>query len=196
MEKRLFFRADLAGLGKYHTGGFGRIGVYRDKLTKLKRFLDKGMRVLVYKQTILPVLEYADFVYYLCNKNQRDKLQRMQNRSLRECLSIYNPRDVSTKELHTRVNLNTLSERRMAHLLNTMFDSTTRSEWLKDSKRPTRNSEKKTFNTDIVHLSIYQTSPYFIGAQAWNSMPVPLHEITNKEHFKQRTKNWAYTYAS
>ena len=28
-EKRLFFRADMAGLGKYHTGGYGRIGVYR-----------------------------------------------------------------------------------------------------------------------------------------------------------------------
>ena len=28
-KKRPFFRADLAGLGKYRTGGFGRIGVYR-----------------------------------------------------------------------------------------------------------------------------------------------------------------------
>ena len=26
-EKRLFFWADMAGLGKYHTGGYGRIGV-------------------------------------------------------------------------------------------------------------------------------------------------------------------------
>ena len=24
-----FFWADMAGLGKYHTGGYGRIGVYR-----------------------------------------------------------------------------------------------------------------------------------------------------------------------
>ena len=24
-----FFRADMAGLGKYHMGGYGRIGVYR-----------------------------------------------------------------------------------------------------------------------------------------------------------------------
>ena len=29
MEKRLFFRAATAGLGKYRTGGYGRIGVYR-----------------------------------------------------------------------------------------------------------------------------------------------------------------------
>ena len=29
MEKRPFFRADMAGLGKHHTGSYGRIGVYR-----------------------------------------------------------------------------------------------------------------------------------------------------------------------
>ena len=28
-EKRPFFRADMAGLGKYCMGGYGRIGVYR-----------------------------------------------------------------------------------------------------------------------------------------------------------------------
>ena len=32
LEKRPFFRADMAGLGKYHTGGYGRIGVYRDNV--------------------------------------------------------------------------------------------------------------------------------------------------------------------
>ena len=29
VEKRLFFRVDMAGLGKYCMGGYGRIGVYR-----------------------------------------------------------------------------------------------------------------------------------------------------------------------
>ena len=31
LEKRPFFRADMAGLGKCCTGGYGRIGVYRVK---------------------------------------------------------------------------------------------------------------------------------------------------------------------
>ena len=30
-----FFRADMAGLGKYHMGGYGRIGVYRGSGTTL-----------------------------------------------------------------------------------------------------------------------------------------------------------------
>ena len=29
-EKRPFFRADMAGLGIYHMGGYGQIGVHRD----------------------------------------------------------------------------------------------------------------------------------------------------------------------
>ena len=29
LEKCPFFRPDMAGLGIYHTGGYGRIGVYR-----------------------------------------------------------------------------------------------------------------------------------------------------------------------
>ena len=32
MEKRPFFRADMAGLGKYSRGGYGQIGVYRVKI--------------------------------------------------------------------------------------------------------------------------------------------------------------------
>ena len=32
MEKRPFFRAAMARLGKYRMGGYGRIGVYRVKL--------------------------------------------------------------------------------------------------------------------------------------------------------------------
>ena len=31
-EKRPFFRADMARLGKYCMGGYGRIGVYRDNI--------------------------------------------------------------------------------------------------------------------------------------------------------------------
>ena len=39
MEKRPFFRAAMAGLGKYHTGGYGRIGVYRDKANEFSHCL-------------------------------------------------------------------------------------------------------------------------------------------------------------
>ena len=47
MEKRPFFRAATAGLGKYHTGGYGRIGVYRVK--------DR-------QQSIWPILVWSQYI--------------------------------------------------------------------------------------------------------------------------------------
>ena len=44
LEKRPFFRADLARLGKYRTGGFGRIGVYRVNMLNT-RFYFRQMSV-------------------------------------------------------------------------------------------------------------------------------------------------------
>ena len=41
-EKRPFFRADMAGLGKYHMGGYGRIGVYRVKKWPCRRVEFRG----------------------------------------------------------------------------------------------------------------------------------------------------------
>ena len=38
MEKWPFFRAATAGLGKYHTGGYSRIGVYRVKRKQAANF--------------------------------------------------------------------------------------------------------------------------------------------------------------
>ena len=53
-EKRPFFRADMAGLGKYHTGGYGRIRVYRVKdveIAKKVRIVglnDENIKQLIY----------------------------------------------------------------------------------------------------------------------------------------------------
>ena len=46
MEKRPFFRAATSGLGKYHTGGYGRIGVYRVKLTVMARVSARAIIIL------------------------------------------------------------------------------------------------------------------------------------------------------
>ena len=60
MEKQLFFRADMAGLGKYCTGGYGRIGVYRPHGSgKLHQLLENPTCTpmpTIYSLQIRPVL--------------------------------------------------------------------------------------------------------------------------------------------
>ena len=48
LEKRPFFRADMAGLGKYSAGGYGRIGVYRDKHRSLKSSQEQNLTKYCY----------------------------------------------------------------------------------------------------------------------------------------------------
>ena len=56
--------------------------------------------------------------------------------------------------------------------LNIMFNSAKSEGWQKDNIRITM------LNANIVHFTLYQHSSYYIGAQAWNNMPIVLHEIT------------------
>ena len=126
----VFFRAAMAGLGKYCMGAYGWIGVYR----------------------------------------------------------------VKTRISHSMTDA--MCENRMSHLLNLMFDNKSRVGWLKTSNQTTRNSAKIIFESDVVHLSIYNQSPYFVGSRAWNNMPQNLHEIQIKDQFKLKSKEWIRRYVT
>ena len=68
---------------------------------KIKRYIAIDTRILIYKQTILPLVEYVSFMLYLNSNQEVDKLQKLQNRCLRMCLNINNPRDMSVNMLHS-----------------------------------------------------------------------------------------------
>ena len=73
--------------------------------------MDKNTRVLVYKQTILPLVKYASF---MCLNNGRDvdKLQKLQNRCLRLCFDVYDPVEMGILRLHELARVNMLDVRR------------------------------------------------------------------------------------
>ena len=63
-EKRPFFRADMAGLGKYHMGRYGRIRVYGVKeQLDLKRRDPKKFWNLIHSE-ILPGDKGKNFVFH------------------------------------------------------------------------------------------------------------------------------------
>ena len=59
MEKRPFFRAATAGLGKYHTDGHSRIGVYRinPKFTYLSGILSLDILYLEGKSPLMSYIQ-------------------------------------------------------------------------------------------------------------------------------------------
>ena len=72
---------------------------------KIRKYINTSTRVLVYKQTILPLTEYVSFRLCLNTARDVETLQKLQNRCLRMCLDVRNPRDMSIDYLHNVVRI-------------------------------------------------------------------------------------------
>ena len=80
------------------------------QLSKIKTLTNKSTRILIYKQTILPISEYVN------TARDVEILQKLQNRCLRLCLDGKNPRDKSIDYLHQESCVNLLEIRRKKQL--------------------------------------------------------------------------------
>ena len=58
-------------------------------LSKIRKYIDSNTSILIYKQAILPLVEYAGFVFISCSIGQRNELQTLQNNARRLCKRYY-----------------------------------------------------------------------------------------------------------
>ena len=155
---------------------------------KIKKYINTDTRILVYKQTILPLVEYVSYILCLNSQHDIDKLQKLQNRCLRACFDVNNPRDMSVTLLHTNARVDKLELRRNIQLLNIMFALKTNGQFKKVGNRNTRSTGKYVFQLDISHTSIYDKSPYVKGVGLWNQLPQETQTILDKFTYKNSIK--------
>ena len=167
---------------------FKRLSYKVFQFSKIRHYLDIHSRILVYKQTVLPFVEYAGFLLYLNRKLDIEKLQKLQNKALRMCHNIYNARDVTIKDLHLQSHLNNLLDRREIQLLGLMYDISDNDNYIQVPRAQTRQAEKTVFSTNIVNYDIYKRSPYFTGAALWSKLPVDVQISQNRKVFISRVK--------
>ena len=157
---------------------------------KIRKYIDSKTRVLLYKQTILPLVEYVSFMLSFNNIHDVGKLQKLQNSCLRFCYDVYNPRDMSVQRLHDMANISRLDERRNIQLMNIMYSLKKNNAYRKIGVRITRSVECYVFDIDTIHLGIYSKSPYCKGAKLWNELPNNLKDIADKTQYKNCIKNY------
>ena len=90
-------------------------------LRKIRRYTNFETAILVYKQTILPVLDYAGFMCLSLNVEDKKDLQIMQNDALRLCYNIRLSDRVTIVNLHEQAKLSSLEQRRIRQLLGLQF---------------------------------------------------------------------------
>ena len=89
-------------------------------LSKLKKYLNNNVALLIYKSMLLPYFDYADVIYHRSNSGDLDKLQRLQNRCL--CICIGYDRYFSSDRAHKLSKVPFLKDRQASHELNFMFN--------------------------------------------------------------------------
>ena len=91
-------------------------------LARLRKTLDLYTTLTIYKQTILPILDYCCFLVESSTQNEIKRLQPVQNQSIRIVKKLQGY--ISTGEmekLHVELKLKSLSDRRKRFMLMLMY---------------------------------------------------------------------------
>ena len=87
----------------------------------MRKFIDKNTASIIYKQTILPILDYGGFLIDSCSQELRDDLQKLQNKALRIIHGFRLNNSPGLNDLHNRSCLLSLEQRREKQLLHMMY---------------------------------------------------------------------------
>ena len=159
---------------------------------KVRKYISQSTAIIVYKQMILPLLEYCNFLFNSGKKSKLDKIDKIQSKCVR---IIENCLDVSKRENETalcnRYNLDTLQNRRDIQLACVMYRLSKFDRYIDHSvQRANLRSENKTkFKCTFTKITKIRKSPFYRGVDLWNSLKVEHHKAENKKRFKDLLKN-------
>ena len=86
-------------------------------LSKIRKYINSRCAVSIYKQTILPLLDYSGFLLMSCNKSDPHDLQIIENNILRTSYNVRLVDRLSIVDMHREASLISLEQRRKIQLL-------------------------------------------------------------------------------
>ena len=157
-------------------------------LSKIRKYIDNKTALLVYKQAVLPLVEYAGFVLVSCTIGQQHDLQVLQNNALQLCKRYRLLDRVQIDWLHRECTIIGLEQRRRRQLLRLMYLHSKVENNLKECVRITRAVTKIVFKTASRCTGKYLNSPFYKGTILWNNLDVDLQKICNVNRFVKGIK--------
>ena len=143
-------------------------------LRKFRRHITATTALRIYKGLMLCHLDYGDFVVESGNKENIDRLDKLQNRSLRcieYCLDA--TKHMTLNELYHKYNVEPLSQRRERNLLKIMYGESKNIGNI-DMYRPTmvlRSNNTVKMHHKFTKITKIQKSPYYVGLLYGTSYP-------------------------
>ena len=158
------------------------------KLRKIGRMITVKCAIDIYKQTILPILDYAGFMLYSINQSDKNDLQILQNDALRTCYNVQRRDRLSVKNLHTQAKLLSLDQRRQIQLLSLMYTHKCSVNPVRVNARLTRGADRYRFYTERCNSTKYRNSPYYRGSNLWDLLLKSTIECDSLFEFKRTMK--------
>ena len=151
-------------------------------LRKIRPYVTQRVAALIYKQFILPILDYADFLFDSTVKYELDLLDRIQDRALR-LIGRGQPNNRAIEDIY---NFEPLKARRRKHHLALMYRLSKNGLYL-DTVRPKialRSRNKVKFTTAKTKLTKVMKSPFYRGVTLWEMLTAQVQRATTKVKFK------------
>ena len=144
---------------------------------------------MVYKNMLLPMLEYGDIFLTSATAENRKKLQTLQNKGLR--CALMRDKDTSTDELHGEVKLLRLKYGREHHLLNCMYDVSEVESNIKTRDKTgvqTRSSNQTLLKFRRPRTEKYKKSLLYLGPKKWNALPINIQLAVSRTDFNNKCR--------
>ena len=158
---------------------------------RIRRYINDKAAKLIYKCTILPVIEYADFIRDQGIAYVNKAMQKLQNYGLSIVFNQhalqYDLKD-SSETLHRKCNVFRLVHRRRLHLLQFAFRLKDNIDLIDNRDIPTRRHEGVVFKIPKHNHFKFLRNPYYRCMIEWNRLPVNISLIFLKNKFKQEVK--------
>ena len=166
-------------------------------LNRISSFLSRDILLRIYKQTLLPLLDYGCVVWGECSKENAQRLERLQNQAMR--IILHADRKTCSRKMRAKYFLLSLYSRRLFiklqyvyKIINNINSPKQLTGYLvKRSERHCRSLRDPTLlDLPLVKTKCGQTSFKFSAASAWNKLPREIHGLRTLAQFKIR----AFTY--
>ena len=170
---------------KHASSIIGRTTAKLYQLKKLRYLLNNKAALMIYKNMILPIVEYGNIYMRSTTKENRKKLQTLQNKALKCALKKDNR--YNTANLHAEANIERLKVRRDRHTLHHIFQISQSSNfkgWKGRASIVTRSNKKKLMILKKPRTIKYQRSITYRGPKLWNSLPLTIQKAKSSAQFK------------
>ena len=169
------------------------VGIVTGKLKQFRRmrsFLNTKAALMVYKNMLLPILEYGDIFLTATSAENKKRLQILQNKGLRCALN--GDLETTSADLHGEAKLLKLKYRREQHILNYMYDKAQKKSNLKESSNNlrTRSQSKKLLRLKRPRTEKFKKCLAYAGPSKWNQLPADAQHLQSKDSFKLFVTKW------